>query len=1050
MEIRLNKMNKIFLIVLSIVFILLLLFISPALARFKNRSINYDAVWSGNVASSYRSGNGTIDNPYIISNGEELAYFSSQLENNDYENSYFKIINHIKLNEGKFVYDDTIKYVLNGNTYYVSNNYYYDNEEYEGDAIGSINVLSSLNGFKGHLDGDSHVIYGLYLNGDNSGLFTNLNGDIKSLYISNAMINGNDSGILSNSINNGTITDIMVDGYIISDTVNDIDNDLEYIENNTYTVSGGISAYSYDSTFTNCINKAQINGSFISGGLIGYFEDSIINSAYSISNINSQLSNTIGIVKGTSTINKIYSTGEINGGLVGYVIDSDLSFSNSFIVTDNNLVLDISNSTIQSSNNYYTYFGRGRGVDSTFTVSTFLKDKEYLTEYHEFVSLEDIEVNSNNAWLFEDFNYPVLYIDDIVNPYVELHVGAYAWNSYSNILETKKYTDNITFMIRDTNNLYQYNKYYYISNSKVALSKLTLSSVEWTPYSDIVQIEEEGFYVIYVKVVSGDEVTFMNSDILILDNSLPTIDITLDDNHYDSINDGSIFIDHSFDVSISAEDTLSGVKSIEYYVSNDFLEDYDVEWTTYSNTISINNLGEYVIYVKVIDDCNYVTYACTPLIIFDGYSSTVNPIGFETGNSITSNSSIVFHFNYSNNTELDINHYLKSSIVLPRNTIITINDKTNNRVYGYTINTNDDFGFEENGYASYPFTLFSEKGKNTAVNYTEQEVSTEQFDVILDFSRTTISEDLDDIYLYIEGIDDNDEVLRTTINKKSFSIDSSRNVRISHSISSDFSNTLNYNSDSNSDVLISNVVQYNEVYDTSYFDKKIGLSIKLVDSSGRIINKEHLKNITFEVGNNKYIPSNDNIVRINLGTNISTNTTLSITTHRCTPKLRDGTYYIKINAYSSLDGLLYDSVYDNGIMIPIVVSKNINNTNYGFDVELDSNSRIIDKDGDVDLTFTIKQSGLDNPNIKVSLYKKDEVTAYNQDYSLIDLGDYTDDTLDEYIDSIYDIFDTPSSEEEFEITLDTTFLDRTSYKFVFDLYDGTYYVGSVSKNIIIR
>ena len=104
MEIRLNKINKIILIVLSIVFILLLLFISPALARFRNRSISFDAVWSGNVATSYRSGNGTIDNPYIIANGEELAYFSSQLENNDYENSYFKITNHIKLNEGKNIF----------------------------------------------------------------------------------------------------------------------------------------------------------------------------------------------------------------------------------------------------------------------------------------------------------------------------------------------------------------------------------------------------------------------------------------------------------------------------------------------------------------------------------------------------------------------------------------------------------------------------------------------------------------------------------------------------------------------------------------------------------------------------------------------------------------------------------------------------------------------------------------------------------------------------------------------------------------------------------
>ena len=182
MERRLNKNEKIVLVVLFVLFILLLLFKSPALARFKNRSLSSSNVWSGEIATKYKSGDGTIDNPYIISNGEELAYFSSMLENNNYEGKYFKLINNIRINEGVFKYeDDKIEYVLNDTTYYVNGSSYYDNDEFIGEPVGTLNVFPSLNNFKGYFDGDSHIIYGLYLDSDDTGLFTNLSGEIYSL-----------------------------------------------------------------------------------------------------------------------------------------------------------------------------------------------------------------------------------------------------------------------------------------------------------------------------------------------------------------------------------------------------------------------------------------------------------------------------------------------------------------------------------------------------------------------------------------------------------------------------------------------------------------------------------------------------------------------------------------------------------------------------------------------------------------------------------------------------------------------------------------------------
>ena len=1045
MEKRLNKNEKIVLIVLFMFFILLLLFKYPAFARFKNRSLSSSNVWSGEVATKYKSGDGTIDNPYIISNGEELAYFSSMLENNNYEGKYFKLANNIRINEGIFKYeDDKIKYIIDDTVYYVDGTSYYNNDEFSGEPIGSINVFPSLDRFEGYFDGDSHVIYGLYMNSDNSGLFTNLSGEVDSLYVSNALISGNNSGILSNNITSGSVSNVMVDGYVLSDIYTGNDDVLDI--DNSYNVSGGISAYSSDSTFINCVNKAEIYGSFVSGGLVGYFEDSSIVNGYSTSNLSSYSSNTIGVIKGTSVVDRIYNTGVINGGLFGYVIDSDFTVSNSFITTDNDLIVGVSNSNIISNNNYYTFNGRGSNLSSSLVTDTNLKDSSFLNNYSQFVDFDDLDSNYLNTWVFEEDMYPVLYIDDIINPFIELNLGTYMWNSYSHVLDTKQFSDNITFMISDVDDVHSYDKYYYISNSRTPLSKSDLDSVTWVPYNDIVQITDEGFYVVYVKVVNGNDISYINSDLLILDRSGSSIDITLGDNHYSSINDSTIYLDHTFDISVSASDTLSGIKSIEYYISNDFINDYNVNWTTYSDIIHFNSVGEYVLYVKVTDGCDFVTIASTPLIIYDGYVSSVHPLGFNSGNSISSNSSIVYSFSYSNNRNLSFTHNLISSIVLPKYTNITLIDKVNNRVYGYVVNSNEKFGFDTNGFATYPFSLFKEKGKSENVNYVDGSVTNEQFDVIIDFSKANINKDYDDVDLYLEGV--SDSIVRPTINKNSFSID--KDARVSHSLSSDYSETIYYNSDSINEVSISSIVNNSSSFDTSYFDKKIGLSIKLVDSQGKIVNREFLKNFTFMIDENKYIPSSDNIIRINLGTNSSIDTNLSIITHQGTSKLKDGTYYLKINAYSSLDGFYYDSVIDNGIMIPVIVSKNFNSSSYGFDVSIDPSSRIIDKDGLVNLSFDIKQSGLDNPNIKVSMFVKNEVTAYNQDYTLLDLKDYSDINLERFIDSVYYVPKNQIDDSPFSFNLDTSLLDKTSYKFVFDLYDDNLKVGSISKSIIIR
>ena len=1054
MRISSIKNKRVICVVLIMVLILLFSYKHPTFGKYNNRGNTGSNVWSGMAASNYRSGNGTINNPYIISTGEELAYFSSQLENNDYSNSYFKIVNNILLNEGMFKYEnDVLMYTVNSITYYVNGDEYYDNPNFIGDSAGTLNKLNSLSGFKGTIDGDSHTIFGYF--GDEA-LFTSLEGNVTSLSIENALVNTSSSNaIFADTITSSNVSNIIVDGYIIGtryvpapDEVVDAESLANY-SNPNIIILGGITSYANDSTITNCISKANISGGYISGAIVGYSDNSTITNSYSTGELTSYSSNTIGVFKGEGTINRVYSTSSMNGALVGYITSASLNISNSFITTDNNLVLGLFDSNVVSNNNYYTYVNRGDNITSTQTTLANLKSKQFLQNYQEFVSKNNLKTHPQNVWIFNG-DYPLLYFDDVVNNNSELYIGTYMWNSYSKNINTYNFTNNIVFMISDIDNVHITDKYYYISSSEEVLSKNDLEYVEWTEYNDTVIINTEGRYIIYVKTVDNNvNVEYINSDVLVLDNSGSDITITMGNSTYTELMNTEIYVDSSFNISVSAEDILSGVETIEYYLSNIRVNDLTtVNWTTYTNAISINNTGEYILYVKVVDGCNFISYSSTPLIVYDGYIvNNLKPVGFDSGNRITKNSSVMFDITYSNGKQLNVTHNLVSSVALPVNTKITLLDKTNNKTYEYIVNSNS---------TTYPLTSFTEKGKVASSNYTNSLVTNESFTVILDFSNCSIAEDYSNVNVYMEGVNNN-AVVRPTIEKTSFTILNDSNLLLSHTITTNFNGNINYNSDSINNVLIHNNITMANAIDTSLFDKKLGLAIRIEDQENNIINSEYLKNIIFKIGDDKYAPDDDNITRINLNTNVSNDVTLSIVTYDGALRLEDGTYYIKIYGYVSDDGIYYNNnSLTDAITIPLIVANNTpQNLNYNFSVS-GTGDVIVNKGETVDYSFRILQDGLKNPNIKVSMYKKNRLTAYNQEYTLIDMGDYTSAVLDEFIDKIYYVkrnafsYSRDRKYNVFSYQLNTSTLDKTCYKFVFDLYSGNTKVESISKYIIVR
>lgn len=1186
---KLNKLSsnqKISIVFVVIALIIIVSIAVPSLAKYKDRNIlDMTSVWKGGIASSYRSGDGTKDNPYIISNGDELAYLSSMLKNTDYSNTYFKLENNIVLNNGVFSYENVVKYKLNTTWFYVKEytSEFYDNEEYTGINIGSINSFSPLNNFKGHFDGNGHIIYGLYIYSDSSelGLFTNLGGTVENLHLKNSMIYGGEvSSVLAANTNNASIKNVIAEGYVIGidekdvvkinnnisniertientsneiitllDGINPINGEVistslsgklevsnngklyindtlvtvnennefsielgdtlltsvlfRYVDsaNSTYTltdlkytisyntlVAAGITAIANNTSFEGVINKATVYGYLNAGGIVGISNGEVsLSQSYNTGNITAY-KNAGGIISSISYNNKdiqisnVYNKGEVNANKLAGIISNikvntgNITINNTINATDIYAINTISSSSVSINNshivnNYSIYQGSS---DGNFTVSSSLNDKDYLINtllYNEYVDDADYEENKVNAWVYASDGLPILFIDDIIDPIATLYVNTNSWNSLGFDLSRINYDSQITFSIDQMSDLRPIKeKYYYISNSLDALSKDEINNITaWESYTDIVHINEEGFYVIYVKVVDTlGEVYYINSEVLVLDLSNPSLSISFDSYTWNTYNDtlDNIYIDKEISISLNATDSLSGVKDVSYYIASGILsidELNEIEsYIPYEDSIVINNIGSYVIYAKVVDYVGKVTYVNTDVITYGGYKLNSIYVGEELMGEnifISSKSQIEYNFTYtdSNKYKEGYTHNINTSISLPKGTKIILKDNKSNKMYSYVLD-------EEMN--KIPFTLFNEIGSIDNKRYTEsiKDGVDEDYSILFDFINSSIVNSIENMKIYVAIYDSDNVKVRTTLNSSIKSINI-YNDKAYSSISSSYntSNTIAYDSSSTTVIPLSIGIIYPykngiKVYDSSVLDKIIGISIKLVDKDGFIVGKEYLKNIKFSINDTYYGIDSDGVVRINLDNGINSfSDNLVITTTRDNSKLESGNYYFIINSYVSYDGMYLTDISSDTITIP--VSNNTSKIDYTFDVLLDDDSRVISKNElNTKIHFDILETGLMyNPNIRVSLYKKDKLTAYDQGYSLVNISDYVLNELESTSDNIYYAVKYPmyyngykSSYNSFELDLVNSSFDNTGYKFVFELYDGNTLIGSIEKKVIVR
>ena len=212
------------------------------------------------------AGDGTANNPYLISTAAELYWFANTVNQKDYD-ACAKLTADITVNErthddGGAVLDNLITWMPIG---------------------------SGANPYTGTFDGNNHTVSGLYFERSvmYMGFFGSVDrGSVLNLTVANSCFLGRNSyvGIICGQNIEGTITncharDCILVGMDCSGGIagsNEFGGTISRCSSNTTITcdgerAGGIAGYN-DGTISNCYNTGNVVGDDILGGIVGYQE----------------------------------------------------------------------------------------------------------------------------------------------------------------------------------------------------------------------------------------------------------------------------------------------------------------------------------------------------------------------------------------------------------------------------------------------------------------------------------------------------------------------------------------------------------------------------------------------------------------------------------------------------------------------------------------------------------------------------------------------------------------------------------------------------------
>lgn len=404
--------------------------------------------------------------------------------------------------------------------------------------------------------------------------------------------------------------------------------------------------------------------------------------------------------------------------------------------------------------------------------------------------------------------------------------------------------------------------------------------------------------------------------------------------------------------------------------------------------------------------------------------------------------------------------------VFPVNTKITMLDKVTNTYYYYVVK-NEDIQNQKYLYYLSDFTYMGSNNKYydetsaAQIYYDEdKDLIYENFIFHIDFSNAQITDNILNSTLLMQLRDNEEQILVGVLGIQRdvmvYSVYPNQDAKIK--VNAQIGKDTIY---LGKDVELKVTTDFNQtitnsktIFDTEYFDKKMGIKISFYDSNDNRLSSDSLLGITLELDGKKYYPRIDGTTRICIAEKVSNVLSRIKINTQNNKTLATGTYKIKIESFGSSDGIYYGLESSDTTEVTLTII----NSAYGLKVSTEDNLKIVDsktgntQKGNNYYTTRIEySSGLENPNIAMALYRREYADdIYSQNYELVDLSDYVTNMLTQTKrEKEYVVSTKPASLSDNYLMFKNN-LTTGTYKLVFKLYDEDTLIGETYEYFIIK
>lgn len=359
---------------------------------------------------------------------------------------------------------------------------------------------------------------------------------------------------------------------------------------------------------------------------------------------------------------------------------------------------------------------------------------------------------------------------------------------------------------------------------------------------------------------------------------------------------------------------------------------------------------------------------------------------------------------------------------------------------------------------------YDEKAANLKYYNDTYNIATEEFIFIIDLKETTMNGVHSNNNLFFELRDDDENTIIYVANSREefakYSLYDSTNAVLEENVnmsdymyydiitSIGYSTNIAYDKTGNADVII----------DTNYESSSMGLNVYVYDSSGNQVSSSLLTGTNIKLEGREYFADGDGVYRIKLANKVSNIVrNLELIPNKILP---EGRYTFRFVLFASDDGL-HNSTFDNVAtydkQITLVGSDNaLVVTGEDYNKVVDGSTGLNQNKTNRNRYKITLHSVFNDPNVRLSVYKRDTVAENSTEYQEIPIGNLFGNLLytveSKNYKSKYQYERMLEVKENEDNQLDLNLIENLksgTYKLVFKLYDGNQLIEEDVEYVIV-